>query len=70
MDWILGLRNKWEEKLFTLSQFMSEVCLESEELSKAIKYMEWAIDLQPDNEEMLAWIGDLYLRYSQLVQLH
>ncbi|GGG88619.1 AfsR/SARP family transcriptional regulator [Paenibacillus radicis (ex Gao et al. 2016)] len=68
-DWILGLRNKWEEKLFTLSQFMSDVCLESEQLSKAIEYMEWAVLFQPDNEEMLKRIGDLYLRYSKLEQV-
>jgi len=36
-DWILREGNKWEEKLFTLSQFMSDVCLESEELSKTIE---------------------------------
>ncbi|MEK3965471.1 AfsR/SARP family transcriptional regulator [Paenibacillus sp. FSL H7-0323] len=65
-DWILSLCNKWEEKLFTLSQFMSEVCLESEELTKAIEYMEWTVHFQPDNEEMLKRIGDLYLSYSKL----
>ncbi|MEK4456496.1 hypothetical protein NSS66_05755 [Paenibacillus sp. FSL R10-2748] len=48
---------------------MSEACLKSEQLSKAIKYMEWAIHFQPDNEEILARIGDLYLRYSKLEQV-
>ncbi|MFF2016085.1 hypothetical protein [Paenibacillus sp. NPDC058177] len=65
-DWILRERDKWEEKLFTVSQFMSDVSLESEQLSKAIEYMEWAVHFQPDNEEMLKRIGDLYLRYSRL----
>lgn len=45
---------------------MSEVCLESEELTKAIEYMEWTVHFQPDNEEMLKRIGDLYLSYSKL----
>ncbi|WP_239327369.1 hypothetical protein [Paenibacillus sp. ACRRX] len=62
------MRNKWEEKLFMLSQFMSEVCSESGELSKAIKYMEWAVHFQPENEEVLKQIGDLYLSFSQLEQ--
>lgn len=62
----MGLRNQWEERLFTLSQFMAEVCLESRELSKAFEYMEWTVHFQPDNEEMLKRIGDLYLRYSRL----
>ncbi|MEK4347229.1 hypothetical protein [Paenibacillus sp. FSL P4-0184] len=60
------MRNQWEERLFTLSQFMAEVCLESGELSKAFEYMEWTVHFQPDNEEMLKRIGDLYLRYSRL----
>ncbi|WP_179090035.1 alpha/beta hydrolase [Paenibacillus odorifer] len=68
-NWILRESDKWEEKFFTLSQFMSEVCLESEELSKAIEYMKWAVHFQPDNEEMLKQIGDLYLRYSRLEHL-
>ncbi|MDH6428054.1 hypothetical protein BSK62_06435 [Paenibacillus odorifer] len=42
-DWILRERDKWEDRLFVLSQYMSEQYLESGELSKAIKYMEWAI---------------------------
>ncbi|AJS58210.1 hypothetical protein [Paenibacillus sp. IHBB 10380] len=67
-DWILRERDKWEEKLFTLSQFMSERCLESGEIVEAIKYLEWAIHFQPENEEVLKQIGDLYLSYSQLEQ--
>ncbi|MNI08999.1 hypothetical protein D3C87_1851600 [compost metagenome] len=66
-DWILGLRDKWEDRLFVLRQYMSERCLVSRELSKAIEYMEWAIHFfQPENEEVLNRIGDMYLRYSGL----
>lgn len=58
-NWILGLRDKWEERLFVLSQYMSERCLESGDTGKAIKYLEWAIHFQPENEEVLKKIGDL-----------
>ncbi|OAB25050.1 hypothetical protein PMSM_28895 [Paenibacillus macquariensis subsp. macquariensis] len=66
----MSLRTKLEEKLFILSQFMSEYCIEAGELPEAIKYMEWAVHFQPDNEEMLKRIGDLYLKYSRLEESH
>lgn len=43
----IRLRGKWEDKLFMLSQFMSEASLNSEQLSIAIKYIKWAIHSFP-----------------------
>ncbi|RXZ81695.1 alpha/beta fold hydrolase [Paenibacillaceae bacterium] len=64
-DWILSLRSRLEDKLFTLSLFMSEHCSMQGALAEAIKYMEWAVHFQPDHEDLQVRIDNLYMKYNK-----